>query len=319
MSDERVIDYLRTRAHVEVEPELVARVMAAIDEAPPTRSPFAAFLPAIALAGAMAVVIALALIIGGGPSVSPNPTASVDAGPTPATSEELRAAVESGLEVLRDSPGVEGTSTSSVLGELGAATWFSWRPNGDQVVISRADLDVSESAWWLDPEAGPPARGENVAQLIFVLVGDEYFMAEGGTWVVQPREEAPPTVSVATGMLDGDALIVEGMTSNPPGGEVTVTRDPDGGSMWTLTAPYRDGSSTSRWDIAADGRLTSWSFELHDVTPTPEDTQFTTLGHMEFTPLSDAGPIEAPDPNAQPDPAALGLPPDFPLDEAAPS
>ena len=319
MSDDRVIDYLRTRAHVELEPELVARVMAAIDEAPAARSPFAAFVPAIALAGAAAVFIALALIIGRGPSVGPNPTASVDAGPAPATSEELRAAVESGLEVLRESPGVEGTSTSSVLGELGAATWFNWRPNGDQIVISRIDRDVSESAWWLDPGAGPPTRRENVTQLILALVGDEYFMAEGGSWVVQPREGAPPTLSFATGMLDGNALTVEGMTSNPPGGEVTVTRDPDGGATWTLTAPYRDGSSTSRWDIAADGRLTSWSFELLDVTPTPDDTQFTTLGHMEFTPVSDAGPIEAPDPNAPPDPAALGLPPDFPLDEAAPS
>ena len=150
-----------------------------------------------------------------------------------------------------------------------------------------------------------------------MLVGDEYFFAEGGTWVVQPSEEAPPSLSLATGMLDGDALTVEGMTSVPPGSDVTVTRNPDGGATWTFTAPYRDGTATSQWEFGPDGRLASWSSELHDVTPTPEDTQFTTLGQTEFRPLSDAAPIEAPDPEAPPDPAALGLPPDFPLDAPA--
>jgi hypothetical protein len=319
VTDDRVIDYLRTRSRVEPESELVARVMAAVDAAPAARSPFAAFAPAAAVVAVVAVVIALVLILGQGPSVGPSPTDSAEAAPSPATSVELRAAVESGLEVLRESPSVEGISTSSVLGELGGATWFAWRPNGDQIVISRTDRDVSETAWWLDPASGPPARGENVTQMIFMLVGDEYFLAEGGTWVVQPREEAPPTLSIATGMLDGDELIVEGMTSVPPGGDISVTRNPDGGATWTLTALYRDGTSTSRWEFGPDGGLASWSTELLDVTPMPEDTQFMTLGQMEFTPLSDAVPIDAPDPEAPPDPDALGLPADFPLEEAAPS
>ena len=164
MSDDRVIDYLRTRAQVERDPQLIARVMAAIDEAPSARSPFARFLPAVAIAGVVGIVIAMVLIFGRNPSVGPNPTASADAVPTPATSAELRAAVESGLEVLRESPGVEGTSSSSVLGELGAATWFSWRPNGDQIVISRTDRDVSETAWWLDPGVrATSSRGEHHA------------------------------------------------------------------------------------------------------------------------------------------------------------
>jgi len=124
MSDDRVIHYLRTRARVEPEAQLVARVMAAVEAAPSVRSPFATFVPAVAIAGAVAIVIVLALILGQGPNVGPNPTDSVEAEPSPATFEELQAAVESGVDVLVEAPGVEGVGTSSVLGELAAATWL---------------------------------------------------------------------------------------------------------------------------------------------------------------------------------------------------
>jgi hypothetical protein len=317
VSEDQVIQFLRTRAHVDPVPDLVPRVMAAIEEAPSVRSPVAAFLPAFAIAGVVAIVVALALILGQGPNVGPNPTESLDAVPSPATVDELRGAVESGLDVLREAPGVEGSATSSVLGELSAATWFSWRPNGDQIVISRTDVDVSETAWWLNPEAEPPARGENIAQMIQVLVGDEYFMADDGTWVVEARNEAPTILALATGTLDGDALSIEGMFSNPPGGDATVVRHRDGGTTWSLTAPYRDGTATTDWEFAPNGALVSWSSELIGVTPTPEDAQFTTLGQVTFAPDSDAGAIEAPDPAEPPDPAALGLPSGFPLEPTA--
>ena len=317
MSDDRVIEYLRTRARVEPKPELVARVMAAVEAAPAARSPFAMFLPAVAITGAVAVAIALALILGQGPSVGPTPTESAEAIPSPATFDELQAAVESGIDTLREAPGVEGLGTSSTLGELGAATWFSWRPSGDQIVISRSDVDVTETAWWLEPGGEPPARGENVTTRIQLLVGDESFVTEGDDWVVGAREDAPPALAFATAILDGDPLANEAIISNPLGGEVTVVHNPDGTTTWNATAPYRDGRASAEYLIAADGALVSWSFELVDVTPAVDDTQFATFQRMEFIRLPNAAPIEAPDSDAVPDPADLGLPPDFPM-QAAP-
>jgi hypothetical protein len=315
VSDDRVIRYLRTRARVEPEPALVARIMAAIDEAPSARSPFAAFLPAAAIAGAVAIVVALALILGRGPNVGPGPTDSTEAPPSPASVEELRAALEAATEVLRDSPGVEGVSTSSVLDEPSSATWFSWRPNGDQVAIVRTDVDVAETGWWLDPDGQPPARGVNVTTSIYVLVGDESYVTDADAWVAGSREDAPPAVTFPTGILDGEIAIEDGFDIGD--GDVTVTRGPDGATTWVLTAPYRDGTATSEWGIAPDGGLRTWSGELLGVTPTVEDAPFITSHRTEFAPLTDPEPIEAPDTDLAPDPAALGLPPDFPL-EAAP-
>ncbi len=313
MNDERVLEYLRMRARVEPEPALVARIMAAIDEAQPAPSAFAAFLPAVAIAGAVAVIVALALILGQGPNVGPGPTDSVEPSPAPATVDELRAALESGLEILREEPGVEGTATSSVFAELGSATWFSWRPNGEQVVISRTDVDVTQTAWWLVPGGQPPARRESITTTIHVLVGDEYFTAEGEGWVVASSEEAPPAFSLATALLDGEELAVEGFIGNLAG-EVTLTRRPDGATTWTLTTPYRDGSAISEYRFAPDGGIVAWSAELVGVTPTTEDAPFVSSQQVEFVRLPDAEPIEAPDTHAPPDPAALGLPPDFALE-----
>ena len=63
MNDEQVIEYLRARGRAEPEPALVARIIAAVDEAPVVRSPFAIILPAAALVGAVALIVALAVFI----------------------------------------------------------------------------------------------------------------------------------------------------------------------------------------------------------------------------------------------------------------
>ncbi len=315
MSDERVIEYLRFRGQAHPPTDLVPRIMAAVDTAPVSRSPFAALLPAAVAVGAVAIVVTIALILGQDPNVGPGPTESTDAQPSPASVEELRAALESATEVLRDAPGVEGMGTSSVLGELSGATWFSWRPNGDQVVVTRTDVDVAETGWWLDPDGEPPARGENVTTTIHVFVGDESYVADADAdaWVAGSREDAPPVVTIPTGILDRE-INVEDAFVGTAGGDVTVTRGPDGGTTWVLTAPYRDGTATSEWGIAPDGGLRTWSAELVGVTPTVEDAPFITSHHTDFTPLTDPAPIQPPDSDLPPDAAALGLPPDFPLE-----
>ena len=65
MSDERVIEYLRFRGQAQPPTDLVPRIMAAVDTAPVSRSPFAAFLPAAVAIGVVAVVVTIvALILG---------------------------------------------------------------------------------------------------------------------------------------------------------------------------------------------------------------------------------------------------------------
>jgi hypothetical protein len=313
VSDERVIAYLRTRAQVEPEPQLVERIMAGVESAPHARSRFAALLPAAVVAAAVAIVAALAIIFGQNPNVGPNPAPSTEAAPSPASVEELRTALELGLDVLRRAPGVEGVGTSYVLGELHGATWFSWRPSGDQIVIARSDVDVSETAWWLEPGGAPPARGENVTTTIHVLAGDEYFTADADAWSVLPRADAPTALTVATGLLDGESMMMAAFTGYPDG-DVTIARNRDGSTTWSLTAPHRDGTAVSEWQIAADAALSSWTLELIGVTPSLEDSPFATFQQLDFRRLPTAGPIDAPDTESPPDPMALGLPPDFPLE-----
>jgi hypothetical protein len=314
VSDDRAIAYLRSRGQVRPPADLVTRVMAAVEAAPPARSPFAAFLPAAIVAGAVAIIAALAVILGQGPNVGPQSTEAPSAAPAPASIVELREALAAGLEALRDAPGVEGRTTASVLGELSGATWFSWRPGGDQVVIGLTDVDVAESGWWMDPASTPPARGRNVSTSIHVFIADVAYVTDGDEWAVEDRADAPPAVSIATGLLDGE--LDAGMMPLGPEGEVTVTRAADGAATWSLTGPYRDGIGTAEWQLAADGTLRSWSYELSDVTPSVEDAPFVTSSLTEFTPLVDPEPIEAPDTDSPPDPRSLGLPPNFPFDQA---
>lgn len=311
MSDESVIAYLRTRAMVEPEPQLVARIMSAVDSAPPARSWFAAYVPAAAIAGAVAILVALAIVIGQRPDMGPEPTATAEVrAPSVA---ELRAAHAAAYAVLREAPGVEATITHSIHGELAGASWFTWRPNGDQVVIHRSDLDVVQSNWWLDPEGEPPARGENVTTTIFVLTGDRYFMTDGDAWVVMPRGDAPPAFSTLTALLD-EAEGTSAVALGNEGDEVTMVRNDDGGTTWTTVGPYRDGTVITEFRFAPDGGLVSTSHELVGVTPRIDSyVPLGTSGRVEFTRLEVAEPIDAPDPDAPPDPHALGLPPDFPL------
>ena len=98
-------------------------------------------------------------------------------------------------------------------------------------------------------------------------------------------------------------------------GAVSVTLEGDGGATWTLIGPFRDATATYEWHIAAAGHLSSWSAELIEVTPSVEDTSFVTSHRTDFTPLAAPEPIEAPAIDSPPDPASLGMPPDFPLQE----
>lgn len=90
MSDEKIIEYLRSRGRAEPPLDLVSSLVDAVDRAPQHRSWFAPFVP-LALAGAAAVILALAVLIGqGGPPTggpqSPTPESSTSPAPS-ATAE----------------------------------------------------------------------------------------------------------------------------------------------------------------------------------------------------------------------------------------
>jgi carboxyl-terminal processing protease len=323
VSDERVIEYLRFRGQAQPPTDLVPRVMAAVETSPVGRSPFAAFLPASVAVGVAAVVTIVALLVSQGPDVGPSVSSTPEASPRAASVGELEAAVTAGVEFLREGGAVEGIGTASVLGELGSATWFSWRPSGDQVVINRSDVDVTQTGWWLNPEGGPPARGVNITTTIQVLAGDTYYRAAedvGGPagWTTEDRASAPDVLGLPfPAVLDGTVDPWEWSNRSEADGHATVQRLPDGGAVWTLTRPVRGGSSIEEFRIGPDGALISMSSELVGVEPNLEDAPLVTSGSVELTVLSDAEPIPAPDVDVPPDLSLFGLPTDFPLETDA--
>ena len=316
MTEERIVDYLRSRGRTEPPPTLVPSVMAAIDGAPPARSWFAAHLPAVAAAGMAALVAAVAILLGQSASIGPGPSPSPTpppATPVLATPADMRDAVDRAVDVLADQAGVRGVQSTSILGELALVRWIDYRSNGDQVVVQREDRDVSQSAWWLIPDSEPPATGRNVMTYIWVTAGETFYAAripawdEGPAWVLTDVDELPNRTPV--GML---LLAPEPLRLLVEDGTVDRRDRADGGVVWTMTSAHRDGTYEQEWQIGPGGALEAWSWEFVDVTPIPEGLPYTS-GELTFTILTDPAPIAPPDTDAAPDPADFGLPDDFPL------
>lgn len=89
MNDERTIDYLRRRGRVEPPADFIGAVMDAVADVPQRRASwFTALVPAAAAVGVAAMVAAVAVLVGQGPSVGPPPTAppsSLDESAVPST------------------------------------------------------------------------------------------------------------------------------------------------------------------------------------------------------------------------------------------
>jgi hypothetical protein len=319
VSEEQMVEYLRSRGRVEPPAELVASVMAAVDAAPHAPARFSAYLPAFVAVCAAAAVAVLALVLGPGRDVGPAPTPS--AGPTATASEatvdELGAAVTAAVGVLRSQPGVEGVGTYGVRDELGSVSWFSWRPDGDQVVVNLSDIDVTESGWWLGPNDEPPARGVNIQTTIQVLTGSSYYSTRGevggdDAWITGLRSGSPDVLGVPfPAALDGGMDPWQGTFALTLEGEASVRPLDDGGEIWTLTRPIREGSLVQEFDIGPDGALRSMSHELVGVEPTLDERPITSA-LIQLTILDDPEPIPTPDVDSPPDPTAFGMP-DLPL------
>ena len=86
MNDDQIIEYLRSRSRAQPPADLIAHVMDAVDRVPQRRSWLASFVPALAAAGAVAVILALAVLVGqDGPPTgsSGSPTPELSASPVP--------------------------------------------------------------------------------------------------------------------------------------------------------------------------------------------------------------------------------------------
>jgi len=313
VSDEQIIEYLRTRGRAQLPPGFVRSVMAAIDDAPAAPWRFSAYLPAVMAAGAVAIVVVLALLLGlgrdVGPAPSPSPTTSIS------TVEELRAAVTDATEQIAEAPGVQGMHTAWIEQYVASATWFDWRPNGDQVVVASSDIDV-QAPWWTDPDGEPLSFGERIRTDMYLIVGDSWVRAEDGSWLTHgDGEEAPRgPLTYGIGMLTGQIPAVpptDGIAQ-----AIATRRDlGDGGQLWVLEGSEGEGTWRAEWHIGPDGLLMSYASEGVDVTMFPSEAfgtgsqRFT----LEFTPIDDPEPIPTLDRDTVWTPADFGLPEDFPL------
>jgi hypothetical protein len=116
MNDEQIIEYLRSRGRAVPPPELTQAVMAALESAPPARSWFAAFIPAIAVVAVAGALLLVAVLIGqrpvgptpvGSEQPTPSATEAPSASPTPSPSASQLSLVEPGAAI--DIPAVDAT------------------------------------------------------------------------------------------------------------------------------------------------------------------------------------------------------------------
>ena len=323
MTDDRVLDYLRSRGQADVPPGLVTSVMMAVDDPVPSRSRFAAWMPAVAIATGVTAIAVVALLVGQGPNVGPGPSPATSS-PTPSASveptiDDLGVALLDAVSTLRAAPGVEGRQQVEIDGTIGSATWFDWRPNGDQVVVQRQDLDVTETGWWMVPGGAPPTAGERIYTNIQAKVGDDrFFTNEDGAWQVAARDDT--ILAFGPGILDGSILPwrpLDGLVSwLPAESEARIQRGGlrDGGVEWQLEFQWLGAPLIQHWTIGPGGELRSWIFERETRSFDPDGAfnDNATLGWLQYT-LTDGDPIEPPDTGTEPDPAEFGLPADFPL------
>lgn len=236
----------------------------------------------------------------------------------PVTLEELETAIGDAADALMGEAAFEATQMSHVGEYLGVAGWTYVLPDGDFLYYQRRDVDVVESGFWMLPDGEPPSVGERVETSVVVAVGGDINSGrvldgeEPGPWVTRDRGDAPPgTIVLAQALLNPDVLPIEDL-EDP---EVTRETTPDGGEVWTLTYPFREGSAVLNWLISADGLLSSFQGELVDVAPHPILSAGDPSDRWEISlePVLDPDEIPAPDTDSDFDPSPYEPPADLPL------
>ena len=190
MSDEPIVEYLRSRAQVQPPMDLVGSIADAVEGVPQQRhSWFAPFVPAAAAVTAAAVVVVATVLVGQGPDFGPAPgTPSATPSPTPAPT--LLKPGDSATIDARDPFGRWGTITLTRGGDVGGYDDGSVPPESfvveihvEYVAEREPDPFVFGAPDWMLANAGRVPVGEQ--------------LEPGGR-----RELTRPTLSTYPGAID---------------------------------------------------------------------------------------------------------------------
>ncbi len=201
MSDDRIIDFLRSQAQVDEPPDLVRSVLYAVDAAPPRRAWFAPLLPAFATAVAMAVVLGLALLLGQRPNLGPPPPVL---SPSPRASEVASARPSSAPTDAHDTVALTQPGDTSELSAVDAAgEWGNIRIERGDDRAAYDDVAIGEGTFaievFVDYAAERMPAPEQFGYSDWVLrptdpTAEHFFVREPSLFALdpgQPRERQP--------------------------------------------------------------------------------------------------------------------------------
>lgn len=227
-----------------------------------------------------------------------------------ATVEELRVALAAGLAALAESPGVEGTTRSTIGGFPSRRIWFAWTPQ-NVAVVQQTDIDVTDTAWWLS-SSEPPRVGERFAVDAWVDRDDVFLRAtsrlgEQSPWTESERPGGP--LAWAVGLLDDETrpMFLELVVFEPA--EVTRRLTAEG-SVWTMVGADESSGATSEFVFDAEGRLRRLTGDI--LIPEFELDEIPASGRViEFFPLTEAPMIPVPKEGAALDISIFEVPQNF--------
>lgn len=248
MSDDRVVDYLRSRARVEPPMDFVGSVLAAVADAPQQRaSRFAALLPAAAALGAAAAVAVAMLLTSQGPNVStPDPSPSSSALASPSSVASPSSAPSNSPQTIGDQlvqPGdvVEIPATDN-LGEWGT------------IRLERGEEMVPSDSAWSMHDAGSVLieihvsyTAERSTEQTFGIVDWGVRIQDGlEIWPARRDPERPPDGSLTDRTFAAEGSIISGWIAL----EVPIVEETSG-VLLTYQGGERPGGPTSMplWEI----------------------------------------------------------------------
>lgn len=228
----------------------------------------------------------------------------------PATGEEWDAALQDALDQLRTAEAVEGIERGFIGGHLAATSWFTWRPDGETVVVQQTDVDVRETAWWLT-SSSPPRSGERVKTLAWVAAGGRLFTAtdEAGWSLVTEPPSRPQTFG--RGLLEPEfASQFESVFAAPEGAGVVRRTEGDGTTVWTLSITA-EATTEIQMRVHPDGHLAGISQRQDRVNPAVDGSLPIDASDISYSVRSDPPPVPIPEVGQPLDLAIFDLPSDY--------
>lgn len=270
MSDERIVEYLRSRGHATPPLDLVGSVVEAIADAPRQRHNwFAPFLPGIAAVGAAAIVVVAAMLVSQGSVGGPDPTespppispasSSPAISPSPAVTPEPEpvSLLEPGAGIVIDAVDASGT--------WGSITIERGEDAGGYREVAAVDLD---------PETGDPADMyfENDPSVFYLEVSIEYLADRnpepltfgGRDWLLLTDAGELPPIEVE-GVRVGLAL-----HEDYPGPAIEVVGNSIGGDVrFAVPRELADSTLTLAYQPVGTAEA-AWTGPVRSPGPAPD-------------------------------------------------